>query len=450
MPFQFTVSDFSDYFTITSPPQTVANTISQSISTSESLTRSVRTYFNSRNVSQTLTLSQSLSHSIDTYRQARTINQSFSTSETLNRSVRQFFNDFTINQSFSLSQSLSHSFDTWKHTVSMNMPLNTSTSTPSHTITTYRQDRTISQGLSTSQSLTSQVDTFKFISTPNHSLNTSETLSKTVEDWFHTRNTSDTANITDSFNAQISIDNDTYFYDNYNSTGMTKLVGSITGGNFTSDSSKVENVSSLNDSSVDTSTTFKSTFSKACIVYDLSTAQPVDFIAIYVKEILSDPIQVFSSNSQGTGYSLVTQISGSSNNWNITPFTSQNIRYLAFQMNQTGADTLINELYFGKSFKPEVRYSVGSSTSMDSNNIINTSYKGNEYSHTTQETETKFVNTYSNISNALKLQFEDLSNKSNNKKLIYNKQGIHYLLPQPITFTEVALNRYSTEIVLVT
>ena len=88
MPVSFSVSDFSAYFTITSAPETFARSISQSFTSTESLSVSVSLYRYERTLSDALTTTDSgLSRSISTFRVVNTESDSLSLAENLSRAT---------------------------------------------------------------------------------------------------------------------------------------------------------------------------------------------------------------------------------------------------------------------------------------------------------------------------------------------------------------------------
>ena len=108
----------------------------------------------------------------------------------------------------------------------------------------------------------------------------------------------------------------------------------------------------------------------------------------------------------------------------------------------------MHEILIGKSFKPEVRYALGSSEHSMPQLISSESYTGTEYVNKKGEDEVIFNRNYENISAGLKSEFESIQEKHIDRKFLYYANGIKYVQMDPLVFTEVAHNRYNTQIIL--
>ena len=446
----FTESDFSAYFTITSPPETFARSVSQSLSPSESLSVAVSLFRYERTIGDSLSSSDNLSRAVSTFRQVFTLTDSLSTSESLSKTVSTFRQETTLSDSFSNSESLSRAIDTWRHVFAYNMTLTPSESL-SKAVRTYRHNNSFSDSISPSDSLSLNVTTFKFINSISQTLSVSESLNVATQLWFNTFTSSDTVSVSDGLTVQTTIANDTYFYDNYGMDSATKLVGYINSGNFTSDTDAVTNIIGLYDSATFLPATYKgASHSKACVVFDFGSQVNVDFIAVFVQSALTNPLKLYGSNSQGSGYNLIANMFGSDNNWQVSDFTAVTYRYFAVQIENMSSDVKVGEFLIGKQFKPEVRFDIGASIQTNYHINKNESLKGSEYAYKTQDSSNKINRAYSNISETLKSNFEDLSKNGNNKKIIYNFNNFYYGLVEPMQFEEIAHNRYQTQLSILT
>jgi hypothetical protein len=312
-------------------------------------------------------------------------------------------------------------------------------------IITYRTAESNSDSIGTSESLALLVETWQYIFSPSDSVTVSESLSKAVQAWFYTATPSDSLAVSDSLSVQITIDNDTYFYDTGGLSSKSRLTGSISSGLFTSDTTRVSNSDNLVDSNTNSPCTFSGSNSEACIVFDMTAQTDVNYMALYGS---GGTIYFYGSNSQGSGYSLIGTGTIGINKWAIAIFSSQNYRYYAIQMEGLSADATLGEVLFGLSFSPEIRYDLGSSTGTDSLLVSNESYNGTEYTNQIGDVVNLYDRQYGNISPTLKTDFENLWIKSNDKKFLYYFDGINYVSVSPIRMNEIAHNRYSTSVSL--
>ena len=106
----------------------------------------------------------------------------------------------------------------------------------------------------------------------------------------------------------------------------------------------------------------------------------------------------------------------------------------------------IDEVIIGESFKPEVRYDINSTTSLDTSVKKNESYNGTEYIHKTSDDIKKYNFRYPNISPTLKNNFDNMALKSDGKKILYWDDTVNYINLIPPKFNEVSHNRYSVDI----
>ena len=430
---------------------TIAKSVSQSFTPSESLSITVSIYAYVTSRSDTLSLTDSgLSRSVTDYIFSNSLSDSFSNAESLSRTVTTFRQESTLSDSFSNSESLSRAVDTWRHIFAYNMSLSVAESL-AKSVRTYRNANTISDSLSASESLSLNVTSFKFFSTVSQSLSVSESLNVATQLWYNPFTQSDSVSVSDGLTLQVDIANDTYFYDNYGMDSATKLVGYINSGNFTSDTDAVTNIIGLYDNATFLPATYKgASHSKACVVFDFGSQVNVDFIAVFVQSALTNPLKLYGSNSQGSGYNLIANMFGSDNNWQVSDFTAVTYRYFAVQIENMSSDVKVGEFLIGKQFKPEVRFDIGASIETNYHINKNESLKGAEYAYKTQDSSNKINRAYSNISETLKSNFEDLSKNGNNKKIIYNFNNFYYGLVEPMQFEEIAHNRYQTQLSILT
>ena len=487
--------DYSDYFTITGLPETITRSISQSLSVSESLGVSVSTWKTVISVAVSLSLADSgLSKTVTDFRSNYTNSDSLTLTDSgLSRSTDTWRHIFSVSAGLGLTDSgltkttstwryvitpsdslgltdsgLSKAIDTWRHTpttsdslgltdsglskaietwlhiINYNMSLTVSESLSKAT-QVWRAVRTNSDSVSVSEGLDVGVETIIHIFSPSDSVTVSESLSKAVQAWFYTTTPSDSLAVSDSLSVQIGVDNDTYFYDTGGLSSKSRLTGSISSGSFTSDTTRVSNSDNLVDSNTNSPCTFSGSNSEACIVFDMTAQTEVNYMALYGS---GGSIYFYGSNSQGSGYSLISTASIGVSGWNINRFFTANYRYYAIQMEGLSSDATLSEVLIGKTFSPEIRYDLGSSSSVQSLLESNESYNGTEYVNQIGDAVNLYERQYGNISPTLKTDFENLWIKSNDRKFLYYFDGINYVSVSPISMNEIAHNRYSTSVSL--
>lgn len=415
---------------------------SDSVATAESLIKSTYAYRTTVTTSDSLSSSESLARSLDTWEYILSNSDSISTAESLAKSIYTYRTTVSASDSIGSSESLGRAVETWRHILSHSMGMSLSESL-SRTIYTYRTSVSSSDSIGTSEGLALLVETWKYVESNSNSIVTAESLSRAVENWRQILTHSDNVSISDSFTAQIKIDGDTYFYDNIGLETKSRLHGYISNGNFTSDLGRISNSIGLVDGNINSPTTFSNT--TACVVFDLASSQSINFLALYLVSGSGQSIKLYGSNSQGSGYNLIATASVGDNQWIITEFNSISYRYFAIQLESISSTAEVNEILIGTSLKPEIRYSLNSKFHYSPNNILSESYTGNEYIFQKGNSSNKYDLKYSNISSSLKNKFQNLWEKSSHKKLLYyDNTAINYVMLNPISFDEIAYNRYST------
>lgn len=444
------ITDFSDYFTIEGLPETIVKTTTDTLNTSESLSLSVSSFRQTENHSDTLaTQDTGLTKSVTTWKQVRNLSDTQSIGESLSVSTAIWLKVKSNSDSLNTSESLSRLVETWRQTVSFNMTQNLSDSL-TRGIETWRQVRTQNETQALSDSLALNVETWKFVLSPSQTLNVSDAFTKLLQDWRTANTNSDTLTVSDNFSIAIGISDDIYFYDNIGLRDATILRGTITGGNFTSDTSVVTSPSSLVDGSIGLSSTFTNTGSnKSCVVFDVGSQKTISFIGVHLNISLSGTLKFYGSNSQGSGYQEIGTGFSSTLGWTIIRF-DETYRFYGVQCEDLTADSQIGEILIGDEFIPDVRYDPNSINQNISKNIISESLNGSEYVFKSKNAEKKLVRNYSNISASLKSKFETLSDNSVTHKMIYTFDGLNYGVIEPMEFQEVSHNRYQTQVTIAT
>jgi len=465
-----TRTDYSDYFTITGLPETKAFSHSDSITLSDSFSKSVSTWrevvaltdlytsptdsFSKsvadwkfvRSVSDSFGLSDALSRSVETWRYIESHSDSISTSDSFSKSVYTFRSNYTHSDTLSNSDSITKSVDTWRHILAFEMTLSVSESL-SRATDTWKHVFSLSDSVSSTDALDVDVETIIHIFSPNDNVTTSDSLSKTVQAWFNTFTPTDSFSITDGLTVATPIDSDQYFWDSGNLKDKSILTGYIDSGNFTSDVSRVSNASNLLDGNTSSICTFSGSNSEACIVFDMTAQIQFNFLALYG---VGGSIKLYASNSQGSSYEYLWETSIGNNRWSVSIFGNKTYRYWALQMEGLSSDVKLHEILLGKSFVPEVRYGMGSSEGLTANLIREESYTGTEYISKRGDVELSFSRQYDNISSTLKNDFENIWLRHNDRKFLYYYNGHNYVQMDPVKTSEIAHNRYSTSISLST
>ena len=467
--------DYSDYFTITGLPETITRSISQSLSVSESLGVSVSTWKTVISVAVSLSLVDSgLSKTVTDFRSNYTNSDSLTLTDSgLSRSTDTWRHIFSVSAGLGLTDSgltktastwrygitpsdslgltdsgLSKAIATWRHIINYNMSLTISESLLKATAE-WRKQLTKTDSISVSDGLDVDVETIIHIRDLSDSLSGAESLGLAIQLWYNQFTVSDSLSISDSLNVQLAIPKNTYFYDNIGLSDSTPVVGYVDNGAFTGSNGVVTNVSSLTDGETSSPATFSSS-DYAGVRFDLGSQKETNFICIHLQGGINDSIKLYGSNSQGSGYSLIISANSGNANWTVNEYNSVSYRYYALQLEDSVVNSKIDEIIIGKSFTPEVRHSIGSIDGLKNTAKINESFSGSEYSHKTADEEKTIVRSYNNISATLKTSLNDIWLKSNNKKLIYSYTTVDiiYANVEPISFNEIAFNRYSSTVTL--
>ena len=117
-----------------------------------------------------------------------------------------------------------------------------------------------------------------------------------------------------------------------------------------------------------------------------------------------------------------------------------------------GSVTNVSEILIGKKLSFEVEPDVNVQSSIDYNNIKNSSMGGVEYVLNVNPGQEVHTISFQNISSTFKSNLITMQNslRGESKKFLYNDgSSFHWVrLDKPMTFTEIADGRFSTQIVL--
>ena len=427
-------------------------TLSDSLSLSEDFDYDdpLYTYRTDRSLSQSASLSDSFSKSLDYWHLPRTLSDTYTLAEAFAKSTYTYRTDRVVSDSGTLADSFpTPTIDTWHHKIAMSMSSTLSESF-AKSIQLYRQVRTISDSISMGESYASLVSYWINVRNISDSITASESFDKEIQYWRSVRSVSTSATLSDSFTVQMVVDNDTYYYDTISLSNATTTQGYTSSGNFTSTGGLVTNIEGLTDGYTNTPANYTGN-TLAGVRYDLGSQTEIDFICVHLKSGMTDNIRLYGSNSQGSGYALISSPITGQASWTVNEFPSSvNYRYYVFQLEANTIDSYVDEIIMGMKFKPEIHEDMGELRGYEAMITKNESFKGDEYTFQRGDRKTTFDKKYGNISATLKTNFEDLRNKSRARKFVYYFDGIHYVSLEPVSFTEVSHNRYSTGIRMTT
>ena len=416
------------------------------------------TYRTDRSTSDTATLAESFpTPTIDYWHLPRAVADSATLAEAFAKSTYIYRTDRSVGTSATVADSFpTPTIDTWYHELSTSMSATLDDDFDDPSLRYWRKDSSVGTSATIGESFayTDPLDNWKYLRNVSTTINASDTFDEDTSYWRSVRAVSNSVSLGDSFTAQLVVNQDTYYYDTISLSSATTTIGYVSGGSWTSSAGRVTNVEGLTDGQISRPATFSGN-TLAGVRFDLGTQTPTDFICVHLRSGMNDTIKLFGSNSQGSGYTLLETPTTGQGNWTINEFpVSANNRYYVLQLEASTIDSEVDEIIIGMKFKPEIRYDLGSSTQMKTNTAISTSYAGNEYSYRKGEASYAFKKKYANLSATLKSDFESLREKTNGKKFIYYDQNsadkINYVYADPINFSEVSHNRYSTDFKLST
>jgi len=196
------------------------------------------------------------------------------------------------------------------------------------------------------------------------------------------------------------------------------------------------------------------------IQFDLGGSYACDVIAIYLSAASAANLELYyssSANNMGTDSSdpsvpLTTSPVMSTNHdagWNIRTFTEITDRY--WYVRATGGDITPSEIIIGKKYDFDINFDLNNKLGEEFGTDVITSYGGNEYSNKRHNPKTTWSWNWSNISSSMKTSLENVrdSVQDHKKFLYYDETSYHYVrMTEPMDFTEVAYQRYSTNIKL--
>ena len=156
------------------------------------------------------------------------------------------------------------------------------------------------------------------------------------------------------------------------------------------------------------------------------------------------------SGASGSITNLETIPVASSAGWKVGDLTSTTSD--KFYVKFLNAVSNVSEVLIGKKLTFEVEPDINIQSSINYNNEINTSLGGVEYALNVNPGQEVFTISFQNISNTFKNSLIEMQDAllGESKKFLYNDStNFHWVrLASPMTFTEVADNRFSTQLTL--
>ena len=149
--------------------------------------------------------------------------------------------------------------------------------------------------------------------------------------------------------------------------------------------------------------------------------------------------------------SQVVTFGSTDNNWKIGTFTNVADR-IQFSLEFNETITNVSEIMFGTKLDFEIEPDVNIQSSIDYQNEINRSLGGVEYAINVNPGQEVFTISFQNISSTFKSDLITMQDhlKGESKKFVwYDGTNYHWVrLDKPLTFTEIADGRFSTQITM--
>jgi len=249
-----------------------------------------------------------------------------------------------------------------------------------------------------------------------------------------------------------------FIYDSINQYRSDNTVseGTFTGTTFTVNSSALTNHERVSDQNI--GTVMSGVSANDAICYQVGSAVAADAVAI---RFAGDCGVGVSDNAENTirfgtaldGLSGAVNFGTGSNvaSWRVATFTEVTAK-TKFCVEFNDAQNNISEILIGKKLSFEVEPDVNIQSSIDYENSIQRSLGGVEYALNVNTGQEVTTIGFQNISSTFKTNLTTMQDalKGEAKKFVwYDGSSFHWVrLDKPMTFTEIADGRFSTQLVL--
>ena len=249
-----------------------------------------------------------------------------------------------------------------------------------------------------------------------------------------------------------------FIYDSINMYRSDNTVseGTFSSTTFTVNSSALTNHERVADQNIGTA--MAGVTANDAICYQVGSAASADAIAMRFSGDCGIAVQNGTENTIRFGTDI-TNLTGAVNfgsgstvaSWRVKTFTEVTAK-TKFCVEFNNAQDNISEILIGKKLAFEVEPDINIQSSINYNNEINTSLGGVEYAINVNPGQEVFTISFQNISSTFKSDLITMQDaiKGEAKKFVwYDGSNFNWVrLDKPMTFTEIADGRFSTQIVL--
>ena len=248
-----------------------------------------------------------------------------------------------------------------------------------------------------------------------------------------------------------------FVYDSINQYRADSVVraGTFSGNAFTANNAVITNFSRAKDQNIGTVMT--GMVDGEAIIYTVADVSvQADAVAVHfagIDGVTADDneLTLHTGRIDGAMSSQVVTFGSTDNNWKVGTFTHTDDRIqFALEFNET--ITNVSEIMFGSKLSFEVEPDVNIQSSIDYENSIQRSLGGVEYALNVNPGQEVTTIGFQNISSTFKTNLTTMQDalKGEAKKFVwYDGTSFHWVrLDKPMTFTEIADGRFSTQLVL--
>ena len=239
-----------------------------------------------------------------------------------------------------------------------------------------------------------------------------------------------------------------FIYDSIGFSEATVQAGTASGSTFTPSSGAVTDEHRATDQSIGSAITSFNV--QDTIRFDLGSSQTANVIAVNFNGEETDQFKVYtgaSTTAMGTAI-LTDDFTMTGSGWDV--FTLSGTGQYWFL--RSADDTFLNmtEVIIGTKYDFDVNFDLNNKIGEEFGTDVMTSYGGQEYANKRHEPKTTWNWNWSNISSSMKTSLESVrdSVQDHKKFIYYDETNYHYVRMSGLDFTEVAYQRYSTNISL--